>query len=87
MFIGSCTHVSAVLHALAALTRSSFQLRPNVSPTNDSDDEDTTPVTSLPCQMEMPKKEKESTLPLSEATFEKYDYAKTHKEDQKCGGL
>ena len=76
----SCTHVSAVLHALAALSPASFQLRPNSSPANDSDDEDSTPVTSLPCQWKRPKKRKESTLPISEATFEKHDYTKPIKK-------
>ena len=71
----SCTHVSAVLHALTALSPASFQLRPNNPSVNDSDDEDSTPVTSLPCQWKRPKIRKESTLPISEATFEKHDYA------------
>ena len=76
----SCTHVSAVLHALTALSPASFQLRPNNPSVNDSDDEDSTPVTSLPCQWKRPKKRKESTLPISEATFEKHDYAKPVKK-------
>ena len=59
----SCTHVSAVLHALAALTPASFQLRATLPCANDSDDEESTPVTSLPCQWKPPKKRKESTLP------------------------
>lgn len=45
----SCTHVSALLHALVSLTSSQFQLRPNESTTLDHLD-DETPITSLPCQ-------------------------------------
>ena len=75
----SCTHVSAVLHCLASLNPASFQLRPNLPPAHVVGDDDTTPVTSLPCQWKRPKKQKESTLQVSKATFEKHDYAKPMK--------
>ena len=52
----SCTHVSAVLHCLASLNPASFQLRPNLPPAHVVGDDDTTPVTSLPCQWKRPKK-------------------------------
>lgn len=58
-----------------SLNPASFQLRPNLPPAHVGDD-DTTPVTSLPCQWKCPKKWKESTLQVSKATFEKHDYAK-----------
>ena len=74
-----CTHVSAVLHCLASLNSASFQLRPNLPPAHVVGDDDTTPVTSLPCQWKHPKKRKESTLQVSKATFEKHDYAKPMK--------
>ena len=74
----NCTHVSAVLHALAGLNLMSFQLRPNLPAASD-DDDDVVPVTSLPCQWKAPKKLKESTPQISEATFEKHDYAKPVK--------
>ena len=73
----SCTHVSAVLHALTAST---FQLRANSPSADNTDHEDEiTPVTSLPCQWKRPKVRKESSLPMSEATFEKHDYTKPVK--------
>ena len=75
----SCTHVSAVLHALAAINPMSFQLRPNFLPADESGDEDLIPVTSLPCQWKRPRIRKESTMPISEATFEKHDFAKPTK--------
>lgn len=74
----SCTHVSALLHALSALNTPSF--KPGVT-ASDSDDEDETavPCTSQPCHWKQPKKRKDSTLRLSDASFEKHDYAKPVK--------
>lgn len=46
----SCTHVSAVLHALAGLNPTTFQLKPNLPPAPGDSDDDEPPVTSLPCQ-------------------------------------
>ena len=46
-------------------------------------DDEETPVTSLPCQWKAPKKRKQSTLPISEAVFEKHDYAKPMKRKVK----
>ena len=37
------------------------------------------PVTSLPCQWKAPKKRKESTLPIAQATFEKHVFGKVKK--------
>ena len=45
----SCTHVSAVLHSLVALTSNEFQLQPDCSQPVEEDD-DQLPVTSYPCQ-------------------------------------
>ena len=42
-------------------------------------DDDETPVTSLPCQWKAPKKRKRSTLPMSEAIFQKHEYAQPVK--------
>ena len=71
----SCTHVSAVLHALSGLNPTSFRLQPNLPTVTSEDDIEEVPVTSLPCQWKPPKRRKESTLPMSEATFVKHDYA------------
>ena len=73
--------MSAVLHALASLTPTSFHLRLNLPPANFDDDE--TPVTSLPCQWKAPKKRKQSTLPMSEDIFQKHEYAMSEAIFQK----
>ena len=73
----SCTHVSALLHALSALhAPSAFE--PPMQEV-DSDDE-SLPCTSQPCRWKAPKKRKESTLCLADATSVKHDYAKPHKK-------
>lgn len=56
---------------LAALNPALFQFRPSNPPVNDSDDEDSIPVTSLPCQGKSPKKRTDSILPISDAILEK----------------
>ena len=48
-------------------------------PVADDEDETSIPCTSKPCQWKPPKKRKESNLRLSDATFEKHDYAKPVK--------
>lgn len=77
----SCTHVSALLHALVSMTASQFQLHPKESPSTAlTTDEESQPVTSLPCQWKPPRKRKESTLPLSEASFEKHEFSKEKRK-------
>ena len=81
----SCTHVSAALHALSSLKPVSFSLQPNLLPASSSEDDAMdTPCTSLPCQWKPPKKRKESTLRLYEASFVKHDYAKPSKRKVRC---
>ena len=79
----SCTHISAVLHALVALTSSGgsgFQLKPALPSTSLPDEEDEVmPITSYLCQWKVPKKQKESNLTMSAAVFEKHDYCKQKK--------
>jgi len=76
----SCTHVSAVLHALVALTTTGFQLQPALPSTSLPDEEDAImPVTSYLCQWKVPKKRKESNLPMSATVFEKHDYHEQKK--------
>ena len=76
----SSTHVSAVVYCLCSLSPATFIL-PNAPTTdsNDDCDQDRVPVTSLLCQWAQPRKRKESTVPIAEATFEKYEYAKQVK--------
>ena len=76
----SCTHVSAVLHALVAVTAKNFQVQPALASTSLADEEDEVmPVTSYLCQWKVPKKRKESNLPMSAVVFEKHDYHKQKK--------
>ena len=71
--------------ALSGLKPTSFSLRPNLPPaSNANDDAIDTPCTSLPCQWKPPKKRKDSTLRLSEASFVKHDYAKPSKRKVRC---
>ena len=67
----SCTHVSAALHALCALKPTTFDLKPNLPPAINSSDYANTEVsvTSLPCRWKPPRKRKESTLRVSDATL------------------
>ena len=75
----SCTHVSAILHALVAMTnKNTSRSAPTTSSQSDCGS-DILPVTSYLCQWKVPKKRKESTLPMSAAVFEKHDYQKKKK--------
>ena len=77
----SCTHVSALLHALASLT-SSHRQHVSDSPTQ-SDDEEALPITSYLCQWNAPRKRKESNMPISEAVFQKHVYGRQRKRELK----
>ena len=83
MMSASCTHVSALLHALAALRSTSFQLQPNLPSTSLTETEATetepTSVTSLPCQWKAPKTKKDSTLQIASTSFEQHEYRKPVK--------
>ena len=72
----SCTHVSALLHALVAATFTGYTIRPTSSASNLEDD---LPVTSYPCQWRAPKKCKQSTLRFADSVFEKHVYGKVKK--------
>ena len=72
----SCTHVSALLHALVAATFIEFTIRPTSSASNSEED---LPVTSYSCQWKAPKKCKQSTLHFADSVFEKHVYGKVKK--------
>ena len=74
----SCTHASALLHALVSLTAPQFQVQPTDLPGVNSDEE-AIPVTSRPCQWKPPKKRKESTMKMAEAPFVKHVYGRERK--------
>ena len=68
--------MSALLHALVAMTQTEFQLCPDL-PTSSIDNEDEVlPATSYACQWKPPKKCKESTMKMAEAVFQKHQYDK-----------
>ena len=67
----SCTHVSALLHALNDLNPPLLHLKPKLPvAAMGEEDEEVMPCTSLP---RMPSKErKDSTIEVSSAVFEKH---------------
>ena len=74
----SCTHVSALLHALVAITTSGKQPI-EVQSADEVDEEEAQPVTSYLCQWKVPKNRKESNVPMSGAVFEKHNFQKQLK--------
>ena len=75
----SCTHVSALLHALVAMTPTEFLQHPIPSSETTSDETENLPVASYPCQWKQPKKRKESTLRMGDTIFEKHVLGREHK--------
>ena len=76
----SCTHVSAVLHALCGM-KQTFDLIPsNPAELDDDNDDPLLPCTSQPCVWKEPRSRKESNLCVSDAVFEKHDYSKPVKQ-------
>ena len=73
----SCTHISALLHALVAMTPTEFLQQPSADPLGD--DNECLPCTSYPCQWKQPKKQKESNLQMGDAVFEKHVLGRDHK--------
>ena len=75
----SCTHVSALLHALASLSSPVNQQHIDVS----SDEEAPLHITSYLCKWNAPSKRKESRLPIVEAVFQKHVYGRQRKHELK----
>lgn len=75
----SCTHVSALLHALVALCPSTY----SAGSIPDGSDDEALPVTSYACQWKVPSKRKDCTLPLSKIVFEKHSYGRERKRSLK----
>ena len=77
----SCTHMSAVLHALSSLAPAIFTVHTTtpVCSSYDNQKAEAIPITSFPCQWNLPREMKHTILPLTEATFKKHDYAKQTK--------
>ncbi len=78
----SCTHVSAILHALVSLNPSSLT---STSPYNECDDpcQEDLPVTSKLCKWNVPKGRKDCSLTMMGLTFSKHDYSKPNKRSIK----
>ena len=68
-----------MLHALVALKSRTNRLQPHLSASDTSEEEDVMPITSYLCQWKVPKKRKESNIPMSAAVFEKHDYQRQKK--------
>ena len=69
-----CVHVSALLHALVALTPDL-----HCSKSNESSDEEAIPCTSMLCQWKPPCKRKATAQLVSTANFQKHEYGKIKK--------
>ena len=76
--LASCSHTSALLHALVSLMVLWFQVQPAGLPRVSSADEETVPITSRPCQESFPRK-KESTMTMAEASHVKHMYSRERK--------
>ena len=84
----SCTHVSALLHSLVAMTSKNCQVHPEL-PTSalvDRDIEWFTPLTSVLSSWNVPRSRKESNLQMSEAVFDKHVYQRSTKRKRKQVG-
>ena len=81
----SCTHVSALLHSLVAMTSKNCQVNPELpsSALVDGDTERFTPLTSVLSSWNVPRSRKESNLQMSDAVFEKHDYQRSTKRRRK----
>ena len=75
----SCTHVSALLHALVSLSPSTY----SAGSAPDASDDEALPVTSFACQWKVPSRRKDCTLPLSKVVFEKHSYGRERKRSLK----
>jgi len=79
----SCTHVSGLLHALAAITPANVTSTSTPDETIGSDDNDdepeSLPVTSFACKWKPPRKRKECVLKFADANFEKHVYGRQKK--------
>lgn len=75
----SCTHVSALLHALASLCLTPFPTQDN----DTVDEEEVVPITSLACQWKPPRKRKESAMKITDVEFQKHVYGRTKRRTMK----
>ena len=75
----SCVHISAILHTLVAFNPSP-QPDPSTLVSSDSTDQaSAVPVTSLLNSWKPPRKRKESTMTMSDASFQKHTYGRQPK--------
>ena len=74
----TCTHVSGLLHALVALSPSEL-VPTGLADRRENDSGDDLPVTSYRCQWVQPKKRKESSTKMADASFRKHVYGRERK--------
>ncbi len=79
----TCTHVSGLLHALVSLSPSEFQLPGSETTTAAPGDAEVLPITSYACQWKVPRKRKDSTMLMSDASFHKHVYGRERKRSLK----
>ena len=75
----SCTHVSALLHALVGLCPSTYP----AGSVPDASDDEALLVTSYACQWKVPSNRKDCTLLLSKVMLEKHSYGRERKRSLK----
>ena len=75
--------MSALLHALVSMFPSHYPKSIDGPSTSVEANDELLPVTSYACQWKPPRKSKECTTKLSEATFEKYAYGREEKHSLK----
>ena len=74
----TCTHVSALLHALVALCLKEFQTTIAI-PAESEQEEEVLPITSYACWWKRPCQRKQSMLKVSDAKFQKHVYGMDKK--------
>ena len=75
----SCTHVSGLLHALVAMFPHEIQTNLQAGVSNQED----LPVTSYPCQWNVPRKRKVSSAKITDVSFNKHVYGREKKHTLK----
>ena len=75
----SCTHISALLHAVSSLTAHRIGSTQSVIAVNSHHEDEALPITSYLCQWKQPRTRKKSNMPVSDAVFHKHVYGRVPK--------
>ena len=76
----SCTHISALLHAVSSLTAHRIGSTQSVIAVNSHHEDEALPITSYFCQWKQPRTRKKSNMPVSDAVFHKHVYGRVPKQ-------